>query len=283
MHRNPGQPPADIDAVKSPDGHGAGRRSRWDLQHAARAVAVQGLRPARAEVAGPGRADERRADGRQSCRPVAAGAGDQRPAPGQGPGQGRARAGAVHRRRMVRRFVDGDAAGRGERRAGDHRRLGGVLLPGRHVHERIRPADHLAHPRGCVRLHPAAADGLPRPADRRRADQPGRLRHLDGGIDPAGCGHRPHPVRAHPGRYRRRDGRGGLAPRADRARRRPAGVPDRQPLRRPDPAIRPSQARRHRRPDRARHRVPDGHPHRARASATSRYRTSGSPRRTTRC
>ena len=145
----------------------------------------------------------------------------------QGQGQGQDRD-AAHRRRVVRRHVDGDAAGRGERRAGDHRRLRGCSPTGRHVHERSRPADHVAHPRGRVRLHPAAADDLPRPADRRRADQPSRLRHLDGGIDPAGCVHRPHPVRAHPGRHRRGDGRGGLAPRADRARRRPAGVPDRQ-------------------------------------------------------
>ena len=140
-------------------------------QHSARAVAVQGLRPARAEAAGPGMLMN---GGKWPpiLRPPAAGAGHQRPAPGQGPRQGPGpERYPAHRRRVVRRFVDGDAAGRGGRRAGDHRCRGDVLLLGRHVYERVRPADHLAHPRGCVRLHRAAADGLPRPAVRRRADQ----------------------------------------------------------------------------------------------------------------
>ena len=266
MRRSPGKPPADTAAVKTRR-HGVGRRSRWDLSTLRELWRFKDYgRPERKALTLGVlmRGGEMAAD-LAAPWPLALVINDLLK------GQGQDKSGVLHTvagwfggSSMAMLLVAAAAVLVITAASGVFSYLGDMCMngAGQRITSRIR-ADVFAYTQRLpMAFHDRQTVG--ELSSRVVSDT------SNGGIDPAGCGHRPDPVRAHPGRHRRSDGRGGLAPRADRARRRPAGVPDRQPLRRPDPAVRPSQARRHRRPDRARHRVPAGHPHRARLRQPAR-------------
>ena len=236
MHRSSGQPPADIDAAK-PRGHGAGRRSaRGDLSTLRELWRFKDYgRPERKSlVLGVLMNGGQMAANLAAPWPLALVINDLLQDKGQG------KSGILHTvagwfggSSMAMLLVAASAVLVITAAAGVFSYLGDMYMngSGQRITSRIR-ADVFAYTQRLpMAFHDRQTVGeLTSRVVSDTSTVESTLRDVV---------HRPHPVRAHPGRYRRRDGRGGLAPRADRARRRPAGVPDRQPLRRPDPASTP--------------------------------------------